>query len=136
MLSLDLTGCQCQSRKSAKGRHIIVFRSDGLPLYGTESGLELLIPEEYQGPWLDSFEALPGSNPSNGHPKPAPDPPKPRILARKDSVVDSLTKDRTQVLSEMVKSYMEIVHKTVMDVTPKYIILSLVQAVSIFYNTL
>ena len=53
MLSLDMTGCQCQSRKSAKGRHIIIFKSDGTPLYNTESGLELLIPEEYQVKLMD-----------------------------------------------------------------------------------
>ena len=49
MLSLDLSGCQCQSKKSTKGRHFILYRQDSLPLYGQESGIELLIPQEYQG---------------------------------------------------------------------------------------
>ena len=40
------------------------------------------------------------------------------------------TEDKTQMLKEMVVSYMKIVHKTVLDITPKYIIMALVQEVT------
>ena len=40
-----------------------------------------------------------------------------------------VTEDKTQMLKEMVVSYMKIVHKTVLDITPKYIIMALVQEV-------
>ena len=60
MLSLDLNGCQCQTRKSNKGRHFILFRQDNLPLYGQDSGLELLVPPENQGPWMEMFDPLTG----------------------------------------------------------------------------
>ena len=39
------------------------------------------------------------------------------------------TEDKTQMLKEMVVSYMKIVHKTILDITPKYIIMALVQEV-------
>ena len=38
--------------------------------------------------------------------------------------------ERTHLLCEMVKSYMEIIDITILDMIPKYIIMSLVQAVS------
>lgn len=65
MLSLDLSGCQCQTRKSAKGRHFILYRQDSLPLYGQESGLELLVPPENQGPWMEIFDSLTGMKKSD-----------------------------------------------------------------------
>ena len=37
---------------------------------------------------------------------------------------------KTGLMEKMVKDYMEIVHTTVLDMVPKYIIMSLVQEVS------
>ena len=53
-------------------------------------------------------------------------PPRPSATYRQNS----LTNDKSKVLSDMIKSYMKITHKTLLDITPKYIIMSLVQAVS------
>ena len=65
MLSLDLSGCQCQSKKSTKGRHFILYRQDSLPLYGQESGIELLVPQEHQGVWMEMFDSLNGMKKSS-----------------------------------------------------------------------
>ena len=127
MLSLELNGCQCQTRKSSKGRHFILYRQDGLPLYNTESGLELLVPQEHQGPWMEIFDSLTGMKKSDSVENilgPPDLPPRPSATYRQNS----LTHDKSKVLSDMIKSYMKITHKTLLDITPKYIIMSLVQA--------
>jgi len=133
MLSLDLSGCQCQSKKSTKGRHFILYRQDSLPLYGQESGIELLIPQEYQGSWMEMFDSLNGMKKAESFEdmkfveKVVPDPiPRKRGNDFKRANSEA-TEDKTQMLKEMVVSYMKIVHKTVLDITPKYIIMALVQ---------
>ena len=137
MLSLDLNGCQCQTRKSSKGRHFILYRQDGLPLYNTESGLELLVPQEHQGPWMEIFDSVTGMKKSESVDqlediKNSP----PDLPPRSSSRPNSLTHDKSKLLSDMIKSYMKITHKTLLDITPKYIIMSLVQAVSYFFRVL
>ena len=43
---------------------------------------------------------------------------------------DKDNQEKTSLMEKMVKDYMEIVHTTVLDMVPKYIIMSLVQEVS------
>ena len=40
---------------------------------------------------------------------------------------DSLIQDQTTILHKMVKSYMKVVNTGIIDMTPKYIILNLIQ---------
>ena len=43
---------------------------------------------------------------------------------------DPVMQDRTQFVLNVVRKYMEIVNTTILDMTPKYLIMSLVQDVS------
>ena len=65
-------------------------------------------------------KVFPDPNPNNGNGKA-------NNFRRTNS---EATEDKTQMLKEMVVSYMKIVHKTVLDITPKYIIMALVQEVT------
>ena len=89
-----------------------------------------------QGSWMEMFDSLNGMKKSEEFEemkfveKVFPEP-NPRNRANNFKRTNSeATEDKTQMLKEMVVSYMKIVHKTVLDITPKYIIMALVQEVT------
>ena len=151
---IDLLGCRSQAKLSPRGKHLIIYRQDGAALYNAEAGLELFIPQEHQGSWTEAIEAL--SSTVNGFQSPKaarkPPPPPPKqgetflviatraIFVKYHSLDHSVDPNRISMhanvgkLSQMVKSYMHIVHTTIQDLTPKFIILQLVEAVSSSIN--
>lgn len=127
MYTIDLTSCKCTKAPPNK---FILFRTDKQPILDREQGIEVTVPNEHSGPWIKSFDEV-GTNVANDfeHIRKPPAPPsasKPRVPHRKSGNSSPLG-DPSWMIGENVKTYMKIVHTSLFDSTPKYIILLLVQ---------
>ena len=153
--SFPVQHVECYSQATSTGERLFIMqRLDRMPLVRDEVRLEMMSAREDSDAWVHAFKTvgifkeLRGDFAKVSHMKPAP-PGCPSNLSRARTVLKTFRtrqtslqeksateqilqekelQDQTRVLKCLIEDYMRITDKTIKDLVPKYIVLTLVRA--------